>query len=259
MSYVKTAVCASLVLGSLVMATPALATEFIAARNPNPCSEAAPCATFGKGFGTADEEHPGYAAEFQLGAFNILCANVHTSSPTVPEGAFASETSETFKTEVKFAKCLTVARFGHFIGGITTKFNEGQPNTIEYRPNEELPGGVEGGTAILGEARASLTIAHKICKIGWGGQVVKSKKEHPVATFETKEEILKTVSARFPEGIRNRLEITNEFKGIEFEYEEGQCVGEGGFEESASKTEGKTGNFNGKFLITLKEGSVSAE
>ena len=258
MRYVKTTLCAAGVLGALLTATPALATEFHAVREPNECSEAEPCKTVGKGVGTADEAHPGWAAEFQLGNFKILCEKAHTEAATAADGALVAETSETFKTKVKFSKCLTAAKFGTFTGGLPTSFNGGAPISIEYRPNEELPNGVEGGTVVLGEARASFAIANKICKLGWGGQVVKSHAENPVATFSTQEETV-TTSKRFPEGLRDRLEIANAFKGIEYEYEEGQCVGEGGFEEGAKKTEGKSGTFKGNFLITLTGGSISAE
>lgn len=254
----KVALCAGVSIGALFMATPALATEFFANRSPNECSEAEPCATVGKGVGTADPEHPGFAAEFQMGAFNVLCEKARTYALSPAEGAFTEASSETLRLEVKFLRCFAVARFGSFIGAIGASFNEGKPILIEYRPNEELSGGVEGGTVVLGEGRASLTIAHKICKMGWGGQVVKSKLEHPVASFATVEEAVKPTS-RFPEGIRDRLEIANAFKGIQFEFEEGQCVGEGGFEEGAKVTEGKSGNFDGNFLVTLKGGSIGAE
>lgn len=259
MRHVKTTLSAGIVLGALFMATPALATEFFAERNPNACSETAPCQTVGLGFGTADEQHPGYAAEFQLGAFNVLCQTVHARAKTPAEGAFTTESSETLKIQVTFGKCLTVARFGQFSGGFGTVFNGGKPMTLEYKPNEALPGEVEGGTVQLGEERVSVKISHGICKIGWGGQVVKSKKERPVATFANQEQILAKPTARFPEGIRKRLEITNTFNGLEFEYEEGQCVGEGGFEEGASKTEGKSGKFEAKVLLTVPGGSISAE
>lgn len=255
MRYVKTTLCAAVVLGTLLMATPALATEFFASRNPTACSETAPCQTTGKGVGTADPEYANFPAEFQLGAFNILCEKVHTYAKTAPEGAVTWEFSEVFKTQVKFGKCFAVARFGSFKGAVPTSFNEGKPLTLEYRPNQEVGKEIEGAVEL---ERATMKVG-KICKIGWGGQTLKSKKEKPVATFATNEETLKGPSAKFPEGVRDRLEIGNAFTGILFEYEEGQCVGEGGFEEGAEKTEGKSGNFDGQFLITLKEGSIGGE
>jgi len=64
------------------------------------------------------------------------------------------------------------------------------------------------------------------------------------------------MSAKFPGGIRDSLVINNSFRGIEWEYEEGQCVGEKGFEEEATKTEGKSATYLGSFTDTVRAGSL---
>ena len=43
---------------------------------------------------------------------------------------------------------------------------------------------------------------------------------------------------------------------MEYEFEEGQCVGEGGFEEEAGKTEGKIGKYIGTLREEVKGGNL---
>ena len=65
------------------------------------------------------------------------------------------------------------------------------------------------------------------------------------------------MSKKFPSGIQKRLIIKNEFKGMEWFYEEGQCLGEGGFETTAKTEEAKSGVFNGTLEETLNGGNLS--
>jgi len=234
-------------------ASAALAGEFTASRNPNPCSEAEPCPTNGKGVGTADPEHPGFSQEFQFGSFNVLCQIGHPYAKTAAEGAPTWSTSTSFTTQVKFAKCLTVAKFSpSFEGGIPTSVNRGKPMVFTYLPN--APGKGEGvGQVIISAGNAK--IGSGICTFIWGGQTVYSKTEEPVATFETKLEPVK-ISAQYPTGIRESLVFNNAFRGIQWEYEEGQCVGEKGFEEEATKTEGKGATYFGSFKTGVKGGNL---
>src|SRR2546425_3361208 len=102
-------------------ASSALAGEFKATRSPNPCSVSEPCPTNGKGIGSPDPEHPEFTQEFQFGSFNVLCKIGHPYAKTAAEGAPTWTTSESFTTQVKFTKCLTVAHFtGQFEAGIPT-------------------------------------------------------------------------------------------------------------------------------------------
>ncbi len=108
----------------------------------------------------------------------------------------------------------------------------------------------------IGGAEASFKIAGHICKIDWPAQTIPAKaikspeEEFSAAVYANKEvsqpESLKN---KYPNLVQNRLVIANEFKGMSWSYEEGQCVGEGGFEEEAKHVEGKTGKWTG----TLEE------
>jgi hypothetical protein len=237
----------------LVTITYTVAGEFKATRNPNPCSLAEPCVTNGKAVGTADPEHPEFGAEFQFGAFNVLCKITHPYAKTAAEGAPTWATSESFTTQVKFGKCLTVAHFSPaFEGGIPTTVNRGKAMEFTYLPNAE--GKKEKGQVII--SAGSAKIGSGICTFSWGGQTVSSKEGEPVATFETQLEPVK-ISAKYPTGIRESLVFNNAFRGIQWEYEEGQCVGEKGFEEEATKTEGKSATYFGSFKDGVKGGSLS--
>jgi hypothetical protein len=249
MKYVKTTLCVGIVLGVLVAAAPALAGQFKATRNPNPCSPGEPCPTNGKGIGTADPEHPEYSQEFQFGAFNVLCKVGHPFAKTAAEGAFTSELSESFTTQIKFNKCLTVARFGRFVGGVPTSITQMQ---FTYLPNAEGKGGEPGQVEI---SEASVKIGSGICTFHWGGQTVFSKPGEPVATFVTQFETVKP-SAKYPLGKRESLVINNAFRGIEWEYEGGQCVGDKGFEEAAETTEGRSATYFGSLKDGVPGGSL---
>jgi hypothetical protein len=232
-----------LVCALALPASSALAGEFNTSRSPNACSVLEPCPTNGKGIGSPDPEHAEFTQEFQFGAFNVLCKYGHPYSKTAAEGAPTWTTSESYTTQVKFSKCLTVAKFNPtFEGGIPTTLNHGKALTFTYLPNAEGKGG-EPGQVLISEGNAK--IGSGICTFHWGGQTVYSKTAEPAATFETKL------------GTFQSLVIHNSFRGIEWEYEEGQCVGEKGFEEEATKTEGKSATYFGSFVTGIKKASLS--
>jgi len=249
MKHVKTTLCAGVVLGALFMATPALAGEFKATRNPNPCSPGEPCPTNGKGIGTADPEHPGYGQEFRFGAFSVLCKVAHPFAKTAAEGAPTWEMSESFTTQIKFNKCLTVARFAGFEGGIPTSITKME---FTYLPNAPGKGG-EPGQVVISEA--NVKIGAGICTFHWGGQTVYSKPGEPVAGFVTLFEPVKK-SAKYPTAVRESLVINNAFRGIEWEFESGQCVGDKGFEEAATTTDGKSATYFGSLQDGVIGGSL---
>jgi len=234
-------------------ASSALAGEFTATRNPEPCSVALPCETVGKGIGTIDPEHEGFSQEFQFGSFNVLCKIGSPHAKTAAEGAPTWSTSESFTTQVKFAKCLTVAKFSpSFEGGIPTSLNGGKPMQFTYLPNLPGKGGAMGQVMV---SAGNAKIGSGICTFSWGGQTVYAKPGLPVATFEPKLETVK-VSAKYPTGKRERLVFNNAFRGMEWEYEEGQCIGDKGFEEAATKENGKDASYFGSFIDGVKGGSL---
>src|SRR5947208_591438 len=104
------------------------AKVFRATRLPNPVSEAEPGKTVGNGVGTQ---------AFQFGPFKIKCEKAHST------GLVNKETFKDFSIQIKFAKCLTEAKFGTFLGGLKTSFNEGKAISFVYHIN---------GFAEVGEA-----------------------------------------------------------------------------------------------------------
>jgi hypothetical protein len=239
--------------------TTALAAEFAASRIP-PITESEPGQTKGHSIGGE------FAQEFVFGPFHIKCDKAKAYAKTVGEGAITWESSQTFATEVKFAKCLTEAHFGAFTAGLATRFNEGKPIKILYHINgyAEFGTGVTESEVQIGSGEANFKISGKICKINWPAQTVparaenKPEEEFSAAVYSNKEvAVEEKMWKKFPTHFQKRLVITHEFNGMAWEFEEGQCVGEGGFEEEAAKTEGKSGKYKGAIEEELKGGNLS--
>jgi hypothetical protein len=254
--------------------TSALAHNFTASRLPKPLSEAEPGKT--KGVGIPSE---GLEAErnqkIRLGPFEIFCT-VATHANTIAEGAVSWSTNQTFSTEVLFKKCLTKVRSTTFTFGLNTSFNY-NPETKKFEPMKmvyHVNGFAEIGTGEtfseveLGAGDAVFRISGKACKISWPAQTVpaaavkKPEGEYSAATYSNNfvpvEETLAN-SKKFPSGFQEKLIINNEFKGMEWHLEEGQCAGEGGFEEEAKNAEGKTGLYIGAVEHTLNGGNLGFE
>jgi hypothetical protein len=217
-------------------------TEFTASREPVPVSEASPGKTKGRGIGGERGQ------TLKVGPFTIKC-DLKTSASTVAEGAITWESSPTLETTFKLTRCLAVAKFGTFIAGIRTNFNEGSPATIRYHIN--------GSVDISG---FSLKVSGKICKMNIFAQTIPAKEKEPGEPLEyalySNKEVAVTPSKKFPEGIQKRLVIANQLKKMEWEYEEGQCVGEFGFEEEATKTEGKNAQWEGALEEEMTAGNL---
>jgi hypothetical protein len=254
--------------------TSALAHNFTASRLPKPISESEPGKT--KGVGIASE---GLEAErnqkFKFGNFEILCTAVaHANTPA--EGAVTWETSQTFATEVKYQKCLTKAHFGTFIGGLRTSFNynpetkKSEPVKYVYHVNgfAELGTGETVSEVEVGSGDATFKIAGKMCKISWPSQTVpaaavkKPEGEFSAAVYSNNFVPVESTLAnqkKFPSGFQQRLIITNDFRGMKWAYTEGQCVGEGGFEEGASKEEGTGATYKGALEEQVIGGNLGFE
>jgi hypothetical protein len=254
---------AAVVCACAVFSAPAFAKEFTASRALSPCSEAEPCKTKGKGIGTADEKHPEYTQQFKFGSFTIDCKTAASKTTLPAEGAITWATSLTLSTEVKFGGCKTLAKFGPFTGAIGTKFNGGLPLKIVYHINgfvEEGSGETETEVEV-GGAASSFKIGQKICTISWPAQTLplgaikKPEGEFTAAVYSNNTVPVK-ISKKFPSGLQEKLVIANVWKAMEWEYEEGQCIGEGGFEEEAPKTESKNGTFKGTFEEEVVGGNL---
>jgi len=233
-------------------------TEFTASREPTPISEASPGTTKGR----APEGE--FSQVLKFGNFTIKC-NAKTKALTVGEGAITWESSATFATEIKFYKCLTVAKFGSFTGGLATRFNEGLPMKILYHINgfAEIGTGETFTEVEVGGAEASFKIAGKICKISWPAQTVPARAvKHPEEEFSAAVYSNRFVPVpesqfhKFPSHEQERLIIANEFKKMKWSFEEGQCKGEGGFEEEAKVTEANSGTWIGTLEEEVNGGNL---
>jgi hypothetical protein len=271
----KTAAGMVVTIGALAACTaPALATtQFTASRLPKPLSEAEPGKTKGRGVGATELGGEERSQELKFGVFYIVCA-AKTSGKTIDEGAVSWATSLTFSTEVKFEKCLTRTDFNGFLGGIKTTFNvnpetkKSEPVKFVYHVNGfvELGTGETESEVEVGSGDASFSIAGKICKIDWPRQTVPAKavkkpaEPYSAAVYTSKQVPVEEREIRkFPSLTQTKLLIANEFKGMEWSYEEGQCLGEGGFEEGAKQEAGKTALFKGSFEEEITGGNLGFE
>jgi hypothetical protein len=259
---------------TFVVTTSAIAHNFTASRAPKPLSEAEPGKTKGVGI-----ESEGLEAErnqmLKFGNFNIFCKAVAHAN-TQAEGAVTWSTNQTFSTEVKFTKCLTRASFNGFTGGLATSFNvnpetkKAEPIKFVYHVNgfAEIGTGETVSEVEVGSGDATFKISGKICKIAWPRQTVpavaekKPEGEYSSAVFSNNFVPVEATTAnlkKFPSGFQQRLVINNAFKGMLWRYEEGQCMGEGGFEEPAPKEEAKSGVYKGALEEQVVGGNLGFE
>lgn len=247
--------------------------EFEASRLPKPCSEEAPCKTKGKSVEYPAEKLTGtWNQKFIFGPFEIKCAAT-THANTIEEGAISWSLHPTFSTEVLFTKCLTVAKYGNgFTGGTATAFDKNpetkktEPMKIVFKQNgttefgvEEEPG--EAGEAEIGSGNASFTIGGKVCKINWPTQKVPFKSvettEYAYVKYSTEEVAApEKATKQFPSGKQKRLIIFSHLTKMMWNDESGQCLGEGGFEEEASRTEGTDGKYFGALEEYIQSGNL---
>jgi hypothetical protein len=265
MSLGLAAVCA------LGFASSAMAHSFTASRLPKPLSEAEPGKTHGLGIeGEITGEHN---QVFRFGAFEIYCgAKGYANTPA--EGAVTWATSQTLSTEIKFTKCLTKAHFSSVVAGLRTAFNvnpetkKSEPLKFVYHVNgfAEFGSGETESEVEVGGGAAAFSIAGKVCKISWPAQTVPVKAiKHPEEEFSSAVYSNKFVptgphsAKQFPSGEQERLVIANNFKSMKWSYEEGQCLGEGGFEEEAKTTEGKGATYEGTLEEWVQGGNLGFE
>jgi hypothetical protein len=243
------AVCAAATVCALALASaPAVAAEFTASRLlPSPCTEETPCKTKGRGVASEfPEKFSGYTQQFKFGAFRIDCEKAKTTGNTPAEGAITWETSQTFATEVKYSKCLAPVHTGGFTVGIHTYFNEGKPVKFVYTAAKEAEfgtGETESEVEVAG-GETVFKVGAKVCKINWPSQKLTAK-EAGITFSNTEVAVTEKQLKKFPSGFQQRLVIFNGWKHLLWNYEEGQCVGEGGFEEEAAHTEGHFGEYHG--------------
>jgi len=259
---------------AMALTAPAMAHNFTASRLPKALSEELPGKT--KGFSVESEKLTGERnQQLKFGGFEILCA-AKAHANTIGEGAVTWATSTTFSTEVVFTKCLTVVHFGgNVTGGLPTRFSVNlethkvEPLKIVYHQNgfTEIGTGETEGEVEIAPGAASFGIAPKICQIEWPAQTVpigaikKPEAEYSAAKFSNKfVPVEEKLQKNFPpKGEQERLLIANAFKGMEWRFLGGQCLGEGGFEQEAKKTEGKTASYTGTLEELIPGGNLGFE
>jgi hypothetical protein len=262
-----TALCA---LG--VAAGPAGAAQFTASRMPKPLSESEPGTTKGLPIGSTELGGTERSQELRFGPFHIYCT-VKAFANTIAEGAISWTGSETLSTELRFEKCLTKANYEGTIFGTKTSFNlnaEKKPEPVKfvYHVNGvvELGAGETESEVEVGSGTATFTIGGKVCKINWPRQTVPAKAvqkpeaQYSAAVYSNNEvPVAPSLVKKFPGGFQQKLVIANEFKGMEWSFEEGQCLGEGGFGKAAKHEEGKTALYRGSFEEEMKGGNLGFE
>jgi len=256
---------AAVVCACAVMTAPAFAKEFTASRLPTACSEAEPCKTKGIGVGEVDPAHPGYTQKFKFQYFTIECKTAQQKALTLGEGAVTWAVNKTFATSVKFGSCKTLAKFGGWTGAINTNFNGGLPVKFLYHYNgfvEQGSGETESEVEV-GATASTFKIGYKLCKISWPAQTIPIQAiKKPEGTFSSAVYSVNPVpvpeskKSKFPSLVQEKLLIANSLKGMKWSYEEGQCVGEGGFEEETPKTEGTGASFTGTFEDEVQGGNL---
>jgi hypothetical protein len=197
-----------------VGASSALAGEFVASKE-------------GKTVGTTEEEQL-----LVFGPVKIKCVK------TKAVGHVAAGSSSTYATSITFNKCLTHAILGEHEIFLGTQFKT--PVAIQYHANGFVETGSEleevGGQAVLsgGEAELKVNIGRtkefgrSECKIHWPEQTIPLKAiTHPEEEFSeatyTNESTPHMVNKSFPEGIQHAILISNEIRGIHFEFEGEPC------------------------------------
>lgn len=266
-------IVAALAASALVLCTgaaPAMAHEFFASRLPKPLSEAEPGKIKGIGIGETLLGKETLNQELVFGAFHIFCA-AQSAGQTINEGAVSWSTSQTFVTELKFSKCLTEVSAGLLKGGLSTNFNvnpetkKSEPVKFVYHVNgfAEFGSGETESEVELGSGAASFKIGGKLCKINWPAQtvpakaLVKPEEEFSAVSYSNNEVPVEARKIKqFPSLLKNKLVIANDFTTMQWNYEEGQCLGEGGFEEEAPKTEAKNGIYRGQLEEELVAGNI---
>jgi hypothetical protein len=209
-----------------VSAAPALAHEFISTGGP----------TKGRG-----EEQI-----FRLGPFKIECAKATAKGSTV------AGSSPTLFASIKPQKCATEAKIGG--NPIFLKTHFVTPLDIEYHANGFVEIGSEGeeiaGEAVLLGGSVELKIHTIKCVLTLPEQTLpraaekKPENEFEAATYSNEEE--ERGKRKF-----DKVAIFNEFKGIHFEYGEGQCA-----DFNASEEERHSGKFEGELIEEVRGGSL---
>jgi hypothetical protein len=223
-------------------ATAALAHTFTASIAGKEISEAKPGKIKGGSVGVQT---------FKFGPVHITCASAST------KGLIAEEESETLKIVAGYKGCLTSIKVGSEPATLKTRFLA--PVEYSFHANGFAETGTEGeeGSVEIGSGAAELKISGIKCLISWPAQTVptraiaKPEEQYSAALFSN-EEVASTHLKAFPTGFQHELQISTEFKNMEFTFEEGEC-------SEFKRPEAKTGGYVGVLHEELAGGNLGWE
>ena len=199
--------------------------------------------------------------KIEFGPVKITCQKA------VGKGAQGESPSKTFGTSIQFSMCATEAKIGTHPIELATHFKT--PVAIEYHNNHFVEIGSETveeqGSVKLAGGEVELVIngGPKFkCYISWPTQTLPTKAEKfPTEEFSLVEYINNEhehkVTAKFPEGLQDRLIFKNEIKGIAHEFREEEPGSGANCEEWGQNG----GNFskNGKYFGSVEQQIAGAE
>jgi hypothetical protein len=223
-------------------ATAAMAHNFTASIAKKTLSEATPGKIKGGSVGVQ---------AFKFGPVHINCESA------TDKGLIAEEASQTLKIVARYHTCATTIKVGAEPATLKTRFLE--PIEYSFHANGFAETGTEGeeGSVEIGTGEAEMKIAGIKCLIGWPAQTVPMRaialpEEQYSAALFTNEEVANTHLKAFPTGFQHELQISTEFKNMEFDFEEGQCT-------EFKHPEAKTGSYAGVLHEELAGGNLGWE
>jgi hypothetical protein len=223
-------------------ATAALAHTFTASIAKKTISEATPGKVKGGGVGPQ---------AFKFGPVHMTCESAGT------KGLVTEEASATLKIVARYHGCATSIKVGAEPALLKTRFLA--PVEYSFHANGFAETGTEGeeGSVEIGGGSAEMKITGIKCLISWPAQTVPMRaitqpEEQYSAALFTNEEVASTHLKAFPTGFQRQLQISTEFKNMEFSFEEGEC-------SEFRQPEAKTGSYKGVLHEELAGGNLGWE
>jgi len=190
--------------------------------------------------------------EFRLKPFIITCTSAKS------KGAITSNFSKTIFEKVKYSGCTTPIKIGSETVQTAAKFKGAVD--YEYNANGFLEDGAESqsNVRLVNASSIEISVQHLgKCLIEMEAQTLPEKaEEKPEKVYGDAVFAPFTVpnlnTKFFPGGEQTKLQITNNFKKIEYEIEGGLC-------EQFERTSGEAGTASGILNAELKDGNLSWE
>jgi hypothetical protein len=189
---------------------------------------------------------------FRLGAFHVICQHAHaegldSSTPT---------SSKTLGISVKYQKCATEAKIAGNPIWLATRFVT--PFDIEYNANglvqqigsETSEPFAGSGEVVVKGGEVELKIRAIKCHVVIEPQSVPFKPGKKKTEFESAE--FENETREVGKKTYNELLVTNVWKGLHYEYGEGQCE-----EFKKAEEERSGGKYEGQLRLLVRKGNLS--